>query len=76
LIELVEVYRFFIAEGSWDSRIRHRAEAAISRAIRESPHDLQDDDVRYWPRRSDEEPIELVVESSRPILGLPEKLTV
>jgi hypothetical protein len=69
--KLARVYRFFLADAAWDARLRHRVEAAISTALRESDHNFQDDNVRYRPRRSDELELEVEIGCSSRLLGLP-----
>jgi hypothetical protein len=37
---------------------------------------FQDDDIRYWPRRSEEQPIYVKMKPSELIMGLNEELVV
>jgi hypothetical protein len=72
--ELAGIYRFFVAHVEWESRLRHRAEAAIASVLKGSAHSFQDEGGRYWTRRPSEPPVALEVTSASPILGLPSTL--
>jgi len=73
--ELVGVYRFFVAPAPWETRLRHRAEAAIARALWDSGRNFQDEGVRYRPRQKDESALSLTITCSHPLLGLPSTLS-
>ncbi len=79
IAELTYMYRFMIAVTSCEKRLRKRIEAAIADAIYKTPGiigDFPDKNVRYQARRIDELPLNCKIESSQPLLGLPDKLVV
>jgi hypothetical protein len=74
--ELTFILRFFLAPLSCEDRIRRRVEAAIANALYAAPGIVgafQDHGIRYDSRKNDEEPIQCVIISPVPLLGLPER---
>ncbi|MEI7902674.1 MAG: hypothetical protein WCK89_20680 [bacterium] len=77
--ELTYILRFLLAPLACEERIRRRVEAAIAKALSDTPGivgTFQDRDIRYAARKDNEEPIECVITSTVPLLGLPERLSV
>jgi hypothetical protein len=73
--EMADVLRFFLAPLSCNTRIRRRIKAAIAQALYDVPGNVGafQEEIRYHPRRNEEEPIECVASSPVPLLGLPER---
>jgi len=62
----------FVFEGS--DRMRHRIEASIAKHLLAQGGvigQFQEDDVRYQPRRKDEEPVIVNIDGESPIAGPP-----
>lgn len=79
LLEFLRQLRFFLAPTNAEKRIRQRAEAAIAKRLLDQPGligGFQDDDIKYWPRRVNEEPILLKMKSFEPVLGLCSELPI
>ena len=77
--ELTALYRFLLAPLSVSTRLRRRIEAAIALSLYAAPGrvgSFQDQGIRYSPKKSEEEPIQCTFNSTVPILGLPDHLTV
>ena len=77
--ELISQFRLFLAPIDGDRRIRQRVEAAIASKLLEQSGvigEFQDDDIRYWPRRLDEQEMRVKMKFPKPIMGLPEELVV
>ena len=75
--ELTNLYRFMLAPLSCENRVRRRVEAAIAGTLYNAPGvvgTFQDRGIRYDPRKAEEEPIECIIISPVPILGLPSHL--
>ncbi len=73
IYEFLGQYRIFLAPLDVKERIRQRIEAAIASKLSEHPGligKFQNDDIRYRPRRTDEDPISAKMISFEPILGL------
>lgn len=74
--ELTFMLRFLLAPLSCEHRIRLRVEAAIANTLYAAPGIIgafQDRGIRYHPRQGDEQPVECVVTSPVPLLGLPDQ---
>jgi hypothetical protein len=74
--QMVSIQRFFLAPLSCNDRIRRRIKTAIQFSLFDLPGKIgafQERLARYHPRRKDETPIECVVSSPVPLLGLPER---
>jgi len=66
-------FGIFVAPLNVEDRIRQRIEGAIVSKLLEQPGPIgrfQDSDIRYRPRRNDEEPISVKMIDFEPILGL------
>ena len=77
--DFVSQFRLFLAPIDHGRRIRQRIEAVIASKLLEQPDvigEFQDDDIRYWPRRSNEKPIKVKMKFPKPIIGLSEELVV
>jgi hypothetical protein len=75
--ENAHIYRFFLAPLSCEKRTRLRIEAAIAEALYAAPGlagTFQDIGIHYDPRTADEAPIECVVTSPVPLIGLLERI--
>ena len=73
IYEFLGQFRIFVAPLDVEERIRQRIEAAIANRLFEQPGligKFQDEDIRYRPRRTDEEPISVKMVSFESILGL------
>ena len=78
ICEFLGQLRIFVAPLNVEKRIRQRIEAAIANRLYEQPGligKFQDDDIRYWPRRTGEKPFSVTMTSFEPILGLYSELT-
>jgi len=78
IYEFLGMFRIFLAPLDVKRRIRKRIEAAIANLLREHPGlvgDFQNGDIRYHPRKADEEPISVEMKSYEDILGLCDELT-
>lgn len=67
-----------LASSDEERRIPKRIEAAIVNLLRGHPGlvgEFQNGDIRYHPRRADEEPISVEMKSYEDILGLCAELT-
>jgi len=74
---LTHLYRFMLAPLACEGRIRRRIEAAIARALRAAPGlagTFQDEGISYVHRTADETPLECVVTSPVPLIGLPDRI--
>jgi hypothetical protein len=74
LVRFVNEMRFHVAPTTCSDRVRRRIEAAISHHHRSQSGVVgafQDEDVRYAPRRPDEEPVRVHTEWQHPPLGVP-----
>jgi len=74
--EMAFMFRFFLAPLSCEDRNRKRIEAAIALGLYRAPGivgTFQDEGIRYEPKWNSEEPIECVVTSPIPVLGLPDR---
>jgi len=79
IYEYLAQFRLFLAPIDRDRRTRQRIEAAIATKMLGRPGvigNFQDDDIRYWPRRSEEQPIYVKMKPSELIMGLNEELVV
>ncbi|MCX5977669.1 MAG: hypothetical protein NTV33_12840 [Coprothermobacterota bacterium] len=77
--EMTFLLRFFLAPLSCEDRVRRRVEAAIANTLYAKPGIVgafQDRGIRYHLRRDDEEPIECLIASLVPLLGLSERILV
>jgi len=71
-------FRIFLAPINVNERIRQRIEGAIASRLYEQSGligEFQDEDIRYRPRRNDEEPISVKMVDFEPILGLCSELS-
>lgn len=69
----LERFRIFVAPLNVEERIRQRIEGAIASRLLQQPGPIgsfQDSDIRYRPRRNDEEPISVQMVACESILGL------
>ena len=79
ILEFLDQLKLFLAPIDSDRRIRERIEAAISRKLNTQygvVGNFQDHDIRYMPTRSEEEPIQIRMRFSEPIIGLEEELLI
>lgn len=70
-------FRFFLASIDAEKRMRQRIEAAIAKKLLQQSGiigEFQDNDIRYLPRRIDEESILVTMRSFESILGLSSEL--
>jgi hypothetical protein len=70
---------FVIPINEDDRRIRQRIEAAIAYKLLEQDGIIakfQDSDIRYFPRRRNEQPRKIKVNANKLLLGLPNELTI
>jgi hypothetical protein len=77
LVQVVSLMRFHVAPANCEDRLRQRIEAAISKYLHGQEGAVgtfQDDDVRYVPRRFDEEPVAASFKWEHRPLGVPEAL--
>lgn len=77
--DFLMLMRFFVAPVKSSQRLRQRMEAAIADSLYKQPGIVgafQDKGIRYLPRRSDEPPVCLRIESPKQIMGLPKELLV
>jgi hypothetical protein len=77
IVKYLEVLRVFAAPTGVDRRTRCRAEGAIAFSLREQPPPVGSfitEDVRYYTRRSDEEPIQVLITSPAHLHGLSQRL--
>jgi len=78
IYEFLGQFRIFLAPLDVEERTRQRIEAAIANRLFEQSGligKFQDEDIRYRPRRTDEEPISVKMISFESILGLCSELT-
>lgn len=78
IYEFLGKLRIFLAPLDADRRVRKRIEAAIATPLREQPGligEFQNGDIRYHPRRTDEDPISVKMKAFEDILGLSAELT-
>jgi len=79
ILEFLGQLNLFLAPVDTDRRIRERIEAAISKKLIKQSGvvgKFQDHDIRYMPRRSEEESMRLGMRFSEPIIGLEEDLLI
>jgi hypothetical protein len=77
LADFVRLIRFHLAPLTCHMRLRRRIEAALALHLSSQPGvvgQFQDAGIRYEPRRSGEEAIEVICRSSMVLLGLPARL--
>jgi len=78
IYEFLGMLKIFVAPLDVEKRIRERIEAAIANRLYQQPGvvgKFQDDDIKYRPRRTDEEPFSVRMGSFETILGLCSELT-
>jgi hypothetical protein len=70
------VQKVFIIPFQVERRLRQRIEGSIASALRDDPSAsiLLPEDIRFCPRRKDEEPVLVEIRVSKIILGLPERI--
>jgi hypothetical protein len=76
--KFLKAFRIFLAPLDSERRIRQRIEAAINSRLCEQPGivgSFQDKDIKYLPKRADEDAILVRINSHEPILGLANELT-
>lgn len=79
IYKFIGQFRIFLAPIDVQKRIRQRIEGTIARRLLEQSGQIgsfQNSDIRYRPRRVDEEPISVKMEAFEPILGLCGELMV
>jgi hypothetical protein len=79
LQRFVALMRFHLAPVECERRLRCRIEAALARHFYSVPGpvgEFQETNVRYAPRRADEAPVEVSVESDCPLIASPARLSV
>ncbi|MGB8951719.1 MAG: hypothetical protein WCC06_03525 [Candidatus Aminicenantales bacterium] len=79
ILDLINIYRFFLAPLQYDRRLRERIEGAIAAHLygQKGPvGDFQDRGIRYRPRMSKEAPIAVAIGSWEMFRGLPPALEV
>jgi hypothetical protein len=77
LVEFVRSIRFHVAPTTCSDRSRRRIEAALANRLQEQKGligEFQEEDVRYVPRRAEEEPITVNIAWQQKPLGVPEQL--
>ena len=77
--QLLGTMRIFIATLDAEKRIRQRIEAGIAHHLQKMPGlvgQFQDDDIRYWLKRENEDPLTIGITVSAPIYGMPSKLEI
>jgi hypothetical protein len=78
IYELLGLFRIFVAPLKANKRVRERIEAKLSQALYENPEPIRsfpNDDIRYKPKRSAEDPISVAMSGFERILGLADMLT-
>ena len=78
IYKFLRQFRVFIAPLDVKKRVRQRIEAAIAERLLEQPGltgRFQDNDIRYKPRRNNEERIRVKMKAFKLILGLCRELT-
>lgn len=79
IYEFLGQFRIFLTPLDAKERVRRRIEAAVANRLYEQPgliSKFQNSDIKYWPRRANEEPIPVKMISFEAILGLCGELTV
>ena len=77
IAEITRLMRFFVAPLACEERIRRRSEAAIALALYAAPDpagSFQEKGIRYRPRTAVEAPLECLISSPVPLLGLPGRI--
>jgi hypothetical protein len=77
--DFLALLRFFIAPVESSQRVRQRIESAIAGYLYNQPGivgTFQDKGIRYLPRRPDETPMLLKINSSEQIMAMPKELTI
>jgi hypothetical protein len=77
--DMAGTYRFLLAPFSGETRVRQRAEAAIAHVLYGAKGligEFQDQGIRYSPRWQTEQPVQCRINSTVPVLGIPEVVDV
>jgi hypothetical protein len=77
LVRFIRAIRFHVAPTTCSDRLRRRIEAALAQHLRVQEGligNFQDEDVRYGPRRKDEEAIAVSLKWQQTPLGVPEQM--
>ena len=79
ILRFIEQFRVFLAPIDVDRRIRERIESEIAGSLNEANgvvRSFQDADIRYKPRRLNEQQIKVIMAFPKSIMGLKEELLV
>ena len=79
ILQLLETMRIFIATLDAEKRIRQRIEAEIAHHLQMMPGlvgQFQDEDIRYWPKRENEDSLIIGITGSARIHGMPNELEI
>ena len=70
------VHKVFVIPFQAERRLRQRVEGGIASALRDNPSasSLLPEDIRFYLRRKDEEPVLVEIQAPDTILGLPERI--
>lgn len=79
IADLTELYRFYVAPLQCEKRVRERIEAALAKHLYEQPGmvgEFQDRGIMYRGRNSAEEAVQVSVQCTAHLIGVPEVLWV
>lgn len=79
ILRFIELFRVFLAPIDVNRRIREKIESRIAGSLNESNgivSSFQDADIRYKPRRLNEQKIKVIMSFPESIMGLKEELLV
>jgi hypothetical protein len=79
IVDLAELYRFYVAPLECEKRLRERIEASIANHLYEQPGivgEFQDQGIVYRARKDTEEPVQALIWCKANLIGVPEFLWV
>ena len=79
IADLAQMYRFYVAPLECEKRLRERIEAAIASYLYEQTGlagEFQDKGIVYHGRKSNEEPVQVLIRCNAHLIDLPESLWI